>query len=149
MWIRKFLATGSGFYLVFFGRELADSILLWSASLKGTGRCRWSLWAVVLIHGGWQQVEEFLPVIDVVAYAGCHSVGDDVRVSSFLLSFVDSSNETIQLRVVNVFDVAEPTKEPKPRFVNAIADSHLVSRFQCMLPVFAMKHLQRMQPRTT
>ena len=84
-----------------------------SASFKRglAGRCRWSLWTVV--------------PIDFMANASMDPTGDDARVRSCVLSFVDSTAQRIQLRVVNVFDVEEPTKEQKPRFDNAVADSDL------------------------
>ena len=64
-------------------------------------------------------------MIDVVADAGFDPTGAHVRVCSCVLSFVDGTDETVQLRVVHVFDVAEPKKQREPRFDNCVADSDL------------------------
>ena len=55
-------------------------------------------------------VEKFFPVIDVVAKAGFDPTGDDVRVCSCVLSFVDSTDKRIQLRVVNVLKLQSQRK---------------------------------------
>ena len=124
VWIRNLLANGNDFYLVFFGTELAESILLWCASL--TGAC-WAL-SQEPLDGRSDSlrlaavVEKFFPVIHVVANAGFDPTGDDVRVCSCVLSFVDSTDKRIQVRVVTVYDTAETTKERKPCFDNATAN---------------------------
>ena len=74
-----------GFYLVFFGSEVADSVILRSASWNGT--C-WALSLAPLHSRSYALMlaavdEEFFPLIDLVANAGFDPTGDAWRSLQF------------------------------------------------------------------